>query len=954
MTVETSRGRLQLVDRDKLEPAQQVVVEDGQTCFNLLAPYEPGDAYLRVTSGDVEVTGEIHFLPDLRPMLAVGIIEGAIHLRDKDSQKFEPVRENDAFERDLRQMGNDFKDGKGSLHGRAAVFLKGKVRGDYLLTLAYDSDKATRDKLFRDIDPEAFYPVYGDSSIKGFDAQSSKRFYVRVDKDRSYLLYGDYTTLNPDPAVSLGQYNRTLTGGKWHYENKRASVTAFAAYDAVRQVVDEFPARGISGPYAVSNANGLVNSEKVEIITRDRNQPSIVLKTVQLQRFTDYEFEPFSGRLLFKQAVPSLDENLNPMSIRVSYEVDQGGEKFWIGGVDGKVRIGERVELGASFVQDENPTPPAAATVTSPGVPAVVKRLASINGTVKLGEKTFFLAEWARSETNLSGDNKGDAARVEVRHAGEKLEARAHAGYSDREFVNPASTLAQGRKEAGGKASYQVTPVTRIVGEAIRSEDELADGNRKGALVSVEHAFSDRIKLEVGMRRAEETSNAAQPGSSGITPLSCEGPTGQSPVGVSGCTPSYLTSGITAGTGIVFNSPPGTTTGGLDITTVRARLTGKITPALAAYVEGEQDIDDSDKRLWALGGEYRFAERGRLYARHEFISSLTGSYGLNDDQRQRATVFGVDANYMKDGEVFSEYRMRDAISGREAQAAMGLRNYWGVAEGLRLNTTLERLHTVDGPSNEATAVALGLDYTGSELWKGTTRLEWRDAETSKSWLSTIALARKMNREWTFLGRNLYTQTESKDAAGGDLKQDRFQLGFAYRDTDTNRWHTLARYEFKYEKDTAPSDPFSRRAHVLSAHTNYQPSKPWIWSGQYAVKRVNERFAEGASDSFTAHLLAGRVTYDITERWDVGATASMLYSPRGSSKQYGLGLEAGYLVMDNLWVSLGYNFTGFRDDDLVDSNYSQRGVYLRMRFKFDEDLFKSKDPNINKALEPEKQ
>ena len=283
---------------------------------------------------------------------------------------------------------------------------------------------------------------------------------------------------------------------------------------------------------------------------------------------------------------------------------------------------------------------------------------------------------------------------------------------------------------------------------------------------------------------------------------------------------------------------------------------------------------------------------------------------------------------------------------------MGLRNYWGLAEGLRLNTTLERLHTLDGPSNEATAIALGLDYTGSEMWKGTTRLEWRDAETSESWLSTIALARKMNREWTFLGRNLYTQTDSKNAGGGDLKQDRFQLGFAYRDTDTNRWHTLARYEFKYEKDTAPSDPFSRRAHILSAHTNYQPSKPWIWSGQYAVKRVNERFSEGVSDSFTAHLLAGRVTYDITERWDVGGTASMLYSPRGSSKQYGVGVEAGYLVMDNLWVSLGYNFTGFRDDDLVDSNYSQRGVYLRMRFKFDEDLFKSKDTRINKALEPE--
>jgi hypothetical protein len=54
--------------------------------------------------------------------------------------------------------------------------------------MGFDSDKNTQGRLFRDIQPEEFYPVYGDASVKGFDAQSTGRLYVRVDKNNSFLL----------------------------------------------------------------------------------------------------------------------------------------------------------------------------------------------------------------------------------------------------------------------------------------------------------------------------------------------------------------------------------------------------------------------------------------------------------------------------------------------------------------------------------------------------------------------------------------------------------------------------------------------------------------------------------------------------------------------------------------------------------------------------------------------
>ena len=58
----------------------QVAIMDGMTELVLKAPAVPGDALLRVSSGAVVVQGEIAFLPDLRDMLVVGIVEGAINL----------------------------------------------------------------------------------------------------------------------------------------------------------------------------------------------------------------------------------------------------------------------------------------------------------------------------------------------------------------------------------------------------------------------------------------------------------------------------------------------------------------------------------------------------------------------------------------------------------------------------------------------------------------------------------------------------------------------------------------------------------------------------------------------------------------------------------------------------------------------------------------------------------
>jgi hypothetical protein len=190
------------------------------------------------------------------------------------------------------------------------------------------------------------------------------------------------------------------------------------------------------------------------------------------------------------------------------------------------------------------------------------------------------------------------------------------------------------------------------------------------------------------------------------------------------------------------------------------------------------------------------------------------------------------------------------------------------------------------------------------------------------------------------------------AARGDVLQDRAQLGLAYRDTDTNRVNALGKIELKHETDAsnATSGELRTRAVIVSTHADYHPSRPWWLTGRAAAKWQNDVFENGVRSDFRAGLLSGRVVYDITENWDLGAMAAVQLGQRGA-RQSAFGLEAGYLLRQNLWLSAGVNLTGFNGDaDLAGYEYTRSGVYVRLRFKFDENLFKGRDQEVNRSLD----
>ncbi|UNK49340.1 hypothetical protein MNR01_16700 [Lysobacter sp. S4-A87] len=1004
-TIEYSGGRVKLpgartdelgpgqLDSDRFTPGIQLPVDNGRAEFDLLAPDVPQDVILRITSGGQTAENTLSFLPEMREMIATGLIEGVINFRGtSNANPIDPVRRDDGFDRDIRRWEKEFNDGKANAAARTAFFVKGRIKGEYLLTAAYDSDKDVRGRLLRDIQPEEFYPVYGDSSLRGFDAQSAERLYVRIDKNRSYLMYGDFQsgeTLATQTGVnsrgqirmrSLGTYNRTATGLGWHFESKKVSGNVFAFEDSLRQVIDEFPSQG-SGPYGLSNNAVLEGSERVEVIVRDRNQPSRIISVRSLARLVDYSFEPFSGRILLNTFLPGFDTELNPVSLRVTYELDQGTEKFWVYGTDVQWRITSKFEIGGSYVQDENPF--------------AEFKMASANLGYRFGKNTWMVLEAARtqSEVNtnpinqyatpalsgLSGEVEGDAYRFEFGHDGKNFDVSLFGARTDPEFNNAASPLYGGRGEYSLEMEYAIGERFELYVEALRSEDRNPDGGERDAAgAGIRIDATKRLTLDFGVRTIDETIGITSPWSISPPFGSTGGLSGGFASGAGGGALGFGQQPLDPATGLPVIRSNGTVpTSDLPVgtelssDTVHAGVGYVINDKFVVGGEYEQDFNGEDRNRVALGVDYRLRERNRLYGRYERQTGLTSAYGITTaDRESDALVFGVDSTYIKDTQVFSEYRMRDAISGRDIQMASGIRNSWDIKEGLRLSSAAEHVRIYDGDTGDATALAFGLDYSANPLWRGAARIEYRISgdvdstpdtdEQFDTTLLQLLYARKINRDWTLLARNylLATNYESR----GDVMQDRFQLGVAYRDTDRNRVNALARYEYKLEEDDSGivngfltggdiGQDVRTRAHIFSTHADWHPLRPWWLTGRVAAKWQEDRFSYNdgtrVDSRFRGVLVSGRVVYDITENWDIGVLASSFFGDNDAN-QYAYGVEVGRLLKQNLWLSAGYNFVGFvGDPDLTGYEYTDEGAFIRLRIKFDEDLFLREDDRYRK-------
>ncbi len=108
--------------------------------------------------------------------------------------------------------------------GRVAFYLKGKVKGEYLITAAMDTREDELDELFTDfdrkdprallrrLDPDDYYPIYGDDSTTVEDAPTSGKFYVRIDKGQNHVMWGNFKV--GFDGMELSRFDRAMYGAK--------------------------------------------------------------------------------------------------------------------------------------------------------------------------------------------------------------------------------------------------------------------------------------------------------------------------------------------------------------------------------------------------------------------------------------------------------------------------------------------------------------------------------------------------------------------------------------------------------------------------------------------------------------------------------------------------------------------------------------------------------------------
>jgi len=783
-------------------------------------------------------------------------------------------------------------DDHGYTDGRVKFFAKGAIKGEWLLTLAYDSDKPNLDgdSLQQMIDPDTYYPLYGDETRQDYEAASARDVYVKLERDQFYALFGDMQTdLN---RTELSVYVRSLNGFKTELRGERFDFTAFVADTRQAFVKDEIRGDGTSGRYPLSRRDLVINSEQVTIEVRDRFHNEVIVKEETLRRHVDYDIDYNDGTLWFKRPIPSKDQEFNPIFIVVRYEVEGTGQANLNYGGRAAVRLfDQRVEIGASHVHEDDG--------------AEEGDLYGVDMTVQLTPQTVVRVEAATtSAEQIDGDNrKGDAWLAEIVHTGEQLTARGYLREQEANFgLGQQNGGTDGLRTYGIDGDYNVSPRWSLSGEAYRQENLETAARRDVGQFQVGYR-GEGYGLMTGLREARDRFD--------------DGETRRSLQMIAG------------GDVTLFN-----------------RLTLR-----AAH---EQSLGDSDENAdfptrTLLGADWQLTRNLGVFVEQEF------TWGDREDTNATRVGFkstpwqggalssAVTRELRENGErlfvlfgLGQDWQVNDRWS-----VAFSLDRSYTIkdeAPGERVNPDVPPASGHDLPSrsyrgndDDFTAVSLGTTYRAT-TWQWTNRLETRQSDSEEKYGIGTGIVGDI-REGLAASARLTAFLTDRDDGGGREEGD-ITLGLAYR-PDRSRWILLERLDVEIDKeDYAGGGDYESWRIVNHLHASYRPNRQWQSSLYYGFKYVCATFDGDRYDGFT-DMLALETRRNIGKRWDVGVNGAALHSWNSEQIGYSAGASIGFLAMTNAWVSIGYNLAGFEDDDFSAANYTAQGAYVKFRVKFDQ-------------------
>ncbi len=386
-----------------------------------------------------------------------------------DRGNIEPIQ-------DKTQQPGFYKEGKG------AYYLKGQILGKYLITSSFDSDRAQK-AMFRQLDPNTYYPVYGDSSTINYDAADTQgALYLKVEWDKSSAILGNYVVDFHD--TEFAAFSQKYYGGKLDYQSVANNPygdarTKLVVYHAQTQQLpshNEFLATGGS-LYFLKYKEVIQGSDTVTIQVRDQTT-GLVVASQTLKNGADYELDNSQGRILFWQPVAMIAQsesiisnnliNGDPIYVVVDYQFAVSGLQMQ-GAQGARVAqaVGNNIVLGGTYIQDNS----AGQKYTLEGTDATlhVNKDATIKAeyakTTSQETGSYVSTDGGISFTPLMLNNsasgiaygiKGDARLFD------NIGVKTYYKWIGNDFGATDTTYQQGTEKMGMSMTFDLTPVTRL------------------------------------------------------------------------------------------------------------------------------------------------------------------------------------------------------------------------------------------------------------------------------------------------------------------------------------------------------------------------------------------------------------------------------------------------------------------------------------------------------------
>jgi uncharacterized repeat protein (TIGR01451 family) len=889
---------------------QQVVqIERGEAVIQLIAEGQPGNAEIRASSGDIRAEGRVRFTPELRPQILVGLAEATFGKAAPDQA--------------LRNEDSSFR-------SHTEFYYRGPLLRQMQLTLAYNSFRpltrtAGRDRVFS-FDPlDRIYPVMGDSSTRFEDAQSNSKLYARLDRGRSFAMFGDFdinqseslstpqlpvTNLSENLASSgignhfrapvfasagpqLTGYSRRLTGVKVHLENSRSDfLTVTGARPDTAFARDVFPG-GTLNLIRLAHTDVLQGSETIILEVRDRRNPELILSRETLARSVDYNLDANTGVIFFLRPAPTFDYALNLVQIVAMYEYRATGLSsavYTARGARSIERLGLRV--GASFINQRQDQFGA-------------YYLGGVDLEKRLPHNGVLQFEWGMSNGRVAGgglfnaqqsdnarEHNGQAFRADLRQPLPFYEAQIQASFlkSDQHFLNPfGGTVSPGtqRSSVAVDLKPRAKSQVRLGLTDERNKTATFDNARQTVSIGWIESVSDKLRLSLGYDYRHFSDNSG----------------------------SALSSAANKTEG--GNTAPQVTVAGREVTSNLITLGAEYHPTdkLQLSIKREQNLGDPDPTYpnqTTIGANYQLTSMAKLFFTQRLASGAItpigdlGATGFARTSARRETAIGVETTLNRFTSLSGRYQIDNGINGTDSFAVIGLLNRLPIRKTLSLDLGYERGLHLAGNGQSFNNASFGFTWLPTDKFRSAARYDFRNQNGFGN-IFSVGAAGKIKENLTALGRYQYARTAFE---GRGTVAVSGQAALAWRPLESDRTALLFSYTHRALSQSGTNfiEPARDRADIVSSDGLYQPARRLELYGRFALKFSQNGRPDAPLAGTLTMLYQGRAEYRMAGNFDVAGEARTLWQPSGGSKRNAFGSELGYWVLPDLRLAGGYSFT----------------------------------------------